>query len=58
MRAHEGVVVFGGPMSANDSDEYIREDKPLKEGKPLLGLCLGAQMLTRHLGARVYHQRI
>jgi GMP synthase (glutamine-hydrolysing) len=59
MREHEGVVIFGGPMSANDSDAYIREEidwlaKPLKEGKPLLGLCLGAQMLTRHLGARVY----
>lgn len=59
MREHEGVVIFGGPMSANDSDEYIREEinwlaKPLEEVKPILGLCLGAQMLTRHLGARVY----
>ncbi|MGP6418358.1 glutamine amidotransferase [Pseudomonas putida] len=59
MSEHEGVVVFGGPMSANDSDRYIRDEidwlaKPLQEGKPFLGLCLGAQMLTRHLGARVY----
>jgi len=59
MSEHEGVVIFGGPMSANDSDEYVREEinwlaKPLKEGKPILGLCLGGQMLTRHLGARVY----
>ncbi len=27
---------------------------PLKEAKPLLGVCLGAQMLARHLGHRVY----
>ncbi len=27
---------------------------PLKENKPFLGICLGAQMLARHLGGRVY----
>ncbi len=27
---------------------------PLKENKPYLGICLGAQMLAHHLGARVY----
>jgi GMP synthase (glutamine-hydrolysing) len=51
-------VVFGGPMSANDSDEFVRREiewlaVPLEEGKPLLGICLGAQMLAKHLGARV-----
>lgn len=59
MAEHAGVAVYGGPMSANDNDAYIRDEidwlaKPLKEGKPLLGLCLGGQMLTRHLGSRVY----
>ncbi|WP_088579620.1 glutamine amidotransferase [Burkholderia ubonensis] len=61
MRDHDGAIVFGGPMSANDGDTYIREEidwlaKPLAEGKPFLGLCLGAQMLTKHLGARVYQR--
>ena len=56
---HDGVVVFGGPMSANDECEWIcREiswlEKPLAAAKPFLGLCLGAQMLTRALGARVF----
>jgi GMP synthase (glutamine-hydrolysing) len=56
---HAGAVVFGGPMSANDEEEYIRLEidwlgVALREEKPLLGLCLGAQMLARHLGARVY----
>lgn len=46
-------------MSANDSDEAIRRETDwiavaLAENKPLLGICLGAQMLARHLGARVY----
>jgi GMP synthase (glutamine-hydrolysing) len=55
---HCGAVIFGGPMSANDKDEFIRKEIDwigiaLKEQKPLLGICLGAQMLTVHLGARV-----
>jgi len=55
---HVGVIIFGGPMSANDGDDWIRREidwigVPLKEKKPLLGICLGAQMLARHLGHRV-----
>lgn len=56
---HAGAVIFGGPMSANDNDDYILRETAwigvaLKEGKPFLGVCLGAQMLARHLGARVF----
>jgi GMP synthase (glutamine-hydrolysing) len=45
-------------MSANDCDAFIREETdwiavPLKERKPFLGICLGAQMLSRHLGGKV-----
>jgi GMP synthase (glutamine-hydrolysing) len=55
---HAGAVVFGGPMSANDSDEFVRRETdwlavPLKEDKPFLGICLGAQMLVNHLGGKV-----
>lgn len=58
MAGHAGAVIFGGPMSANDPDPFIKEeidwlDVPLREEKPYLGICLGAQMLARHLGARV-----
>jgi GMP synthase (glutamine-hydrolysing) len=57
---HDGVVVFGGPMGANDDCEWIgREiawlETPLRENKPLLGICLGAQMLAKTLGARVFN---
>lgn len=55
---HAGAVVFGGPMSANDPDAFVRQeidwlDVPLKEKRPYLGICLGAQMLVRHLGGKV-----
>lgn len=56
---HAGAVIFGGPMSANDPDDFIKRETDwigvaLKERKPFLGICLGAQMMARHLGARVY----
>jgi GMP synthase (glutamine-hydrolysing) len=58
MDGHDGAIIFGGPMSANDEDDWIRREidwigKPLAAGKPFLGICLGAQMLARHLGRRV-----
>lgn len=59
LAGHSGAMIFGGPMSANDPDSYIKDEidwigVPLKEGKPFLGVCLGAQMMARHLGHRVY----
>ena len=59
MAHHAGAIVFGGPMSANDEEDYVRREidwigVPLSEDKPFMGICLGAQMLARHLGRRVY----
>ncbi len=59
MDEHAGAVIFGGPQSANDSDEFLKLETdwigvPLRDQKPYLGICLGAQMMARHLGARVY----
>jgi GMP synthase (glutamine-hydrolysing) len=57
---YDGVVVFGGPMSANDCREldFIRKEidwlgVPLKEEVPYFGICLGGQLLARHLGGKV-----
>lgn len=59
MAQHSAAVIFGGPMSANDEDEFIRREiswigVPLREHKPFLGICLGAQMCARYLGGRVF----
>jgi GMP synthase-like glutamine amidotransferase len=54
------VVILGGPMSANDEStlpwlsaekDYIRE--AFKRHIPMLGICLGAQLIASALGARV-----
>ena len=55
------VVALGGPVGVYDTDKYpwIRDELALIERrltlrKPLIGLCLGAQMMASVLGARVY----
>ena len=57
---YAGAVVFGGPMSANDDHKLsgIRAQldwipNVLASGRPFLGICLGAQLLARALGATV-----
>jgi GMP synthase (glutamine-hydrolysing) len=56
-----GLVILGGTMSANDGDrfpfllaelDWIRE--AVRRNVPLLGICLGAQLLAKALGAAVY----
>ena len=59
---HCGAVMFGGPMCANDKDAFITAETrwiglALKEKRPFLGICLGAQMLANHLGGRVGFHR-
>lgn len=60
------VVVLGGPIGVADLTEYrflaseIRLiEKRLAQGRPVLGICLGAQLMATALGARVYkgHQK-
>lgn len=55
------VIALGGPMSVNDEGAYpwlIDEKRfvaaAVRAGKPLLGICLGAQLIASSLGARVY----
>ena len=59
MAEHAAGIIFGGPMSANDRDDFIRRETewiavPLRENKPFLGICLGAQMFARYLGGKVF----
>ncbi|MHB8791660.1 MAG: type 1 glutamine amidotransferase [Desulfobulbaceae bacterium] len=55
------LVVMGGPMSVNDEDkfpwlvlekQFVRE--VIESGKPVLGICLGAQIIAKAMGAKVF----
>ncbi|GLI20600.1 GMP synthase (glutamine-hydrolyzing) [Xanthobacter flavus] len=55
---HAGLLVFGGPMSANDESDFIHAETRLMERAlaaelPTLGICLGAQIMARALGGQV-----
>lgn len=55
------LVVMGGPMSVNDENEFrwLVPEKQfiravIKSGTPVLGICLGCQLIANAMGARVY----
>lgn len=57
---HSGLIVLGGPMGVYEekqypflSDERKLIEHTLKDGKPLLGVCLGSQLIASVLGAEV-----
>ena len=58
------LVVMGGPMGVHDEADHpwMRGEKhcisaALEAGHPVLGVCLGAQMIAHVSGARVYRNR-
>ena len=55
----DGVIVMGGPQSANDPlpglvGELKLIEQAVAQKKPVLGICLGAQLIAKALGGRVY----
>jgi GMP synthase-like glutamine amidotransferase len=59
------LVIMGGPMSIHDEQEYpwlIHEKALIKhaieQGKYVVGVCLGAQLIANVLGAKVYKNSV
>jgi len=57
---YRGLIVLGGPMNVEDQrrrphlkTELLAIERALAQGKPVLGICLGAQLLAHVLGAPV-----
>jgi GMP synthase (glutamine-hydrolysing) len=54
-----GLILMGGPMSANDDLPYLRQElevirQSVERRQPVLGVCLGSQLIAKALGGRVY----
>ena len=53
------LVVLGAPQSANDNLSYLKDEERLiqdfvSQEKPVLGICLGSQLIAKAFGAKVY----
>lgn len=59
LEGYDGMVMMGGPMSANDihlpyiTDEITLLKQAIEADFPVLGLCLGAQLLAKAAGAEI-----
>ncbi|MDO8531814.1 MAG: type 1 glutamine amidotransferase [Dehalococcoidia bacterium] len=62
--SYQGLVTLGGPMNVDEGERhpFLRDEvkvlqQALRAGVPVLGICLGAQLLAKALGARVFPAR-
>lgn len=61
--AADALIFMGGPMSVNDDLPYIHQElryiaQAVSRGKPVLGVCLGSQLIAKALGGRVYKNAV
>lgn len=61
---YDALIVMGGPMGVSDQREYpwLQPEidfigQSIQQGKNVLGICLGAQLIAAALGANVYRNR-
>lgn len=65
LNAIDGLIIMGGPMGVDDEKKnpWLKEEKKLievalKKKIPILGICLGSQLLAQVLGAKVYKNKV
>ncbi|HXN84811.1 MAG TPA: type 1 glutamine amidotransferase [Candidatus Binataceae bacterium] len=61
MKGAGGLIVMGGPQGVYETDQhpFLKDEmrlieSALKENRPVMGVCLGSQLLAAALGAKVY----
>ncbi len=56
---YDAIVILGGPMSVYENLPYLQKEQELirnaiKNDTPVLGICLGSQLIAQAAGGRVY----
>lgn len=61
LKAHDALIVMGGPMNVDETREYpfLADEVKLIQDciqakKPVIGVCLGAQLMAKALGSKVF----
>ena len=64
LNEYQAIVILGGPMNVYEEEKYnyLKDEnkfikKALEEKIPMLGLCLGAQLIAKAIGAKVGKSR-
>ena len=60
---YDGLIFMGGAMSVNDGLPHLEREarwiaQAVEAGRPVLGVCLGAQLIAKAMGARVYRNPV
>lgn len=60
MEEFDALIIMGGPMSVKDEKHFpwLKKEKifiksAINQGKKVLGICLGAQLIAEQLGAEI-----
>lgn len=59
VQEYDGIVILGGPVSVYDNREYLKHEQEIirsavRREMPVLGICLGSQLIAQAMGGKVY----